>query len=152
MVLTLPPPPVPSTSRTIGMRKPRASFRVPHFVADSRVRGAAAYGESSPPTTTLRDRSARNQPDKIGGGKGREAAPFVIGGAPGQRPEFVKRAVSSSRFDSFANRQATRRVLPLDIRSAAHLAGHRLTAANLIDSGFPTHSGYCTQAASVSLD
>ena len=55
LVLTLPPPPVPSTSRTSGKRRSRAAFSAHPILLPMAPSAAPPRTEkSSPPTTTGR--------------------------------------------------------------------------------------------------
>ena len=59
--------------------------------------------------------------------------------APGDRADLVEAAGIEQGVDALAHGEPARVVLALDLLGAAHFAGERLAAAQLLDVVFPAH-------------
>ena len=124
----------------------REPLGVDHLLPDGGVGRAAADGE----VVALHDRRAALDlalpADHVGRGERAELAVLVVGRAARQRAGLVERARVEQPLDPLAHRPAARGVLARHPLLAAHLAGERLAAAQLLELGLPAHAAVASQA------
>ena len=140
IVFTEPPPPVPSTRRTIGRR---SSFAIcSDITCFCQIAASAAPPrtvKSSPPTTTGRP-SMRPRPNTKLAGWSDSSSPFSSYRArPASAPISWKLSRVEQGVDPLAHGELAGIVLALDLVGPAHLPRQRLAPAQFLDLGFPAH-------------
>ena len=139
---TEPPPPEPSTRRTIGSRSSRAMrsactcfWKIDASAAPPRT------VKSSPPTTTGAAVDAAASHHEVGGCDVDDLAVVVVGGAAGERADLVERAGIEERVDALAHGELALRVMLGDLLVAAHASRERVASRQLVELGFPIGHG-----------
>ena len=140
MVLTEPPPPEPSISRMIGMRKCAAIcsdiFGLPLIEASAEPPRKV---KSSPATTTGLPSTMPRPNTQLPGMKSMMLPCRVVAGLAGDAADLLERSGVEQVIDAFAHRQPAAFVLARDALLAAHLARQRLALAEFGEFRFPAN-------------
>ena len=130
---TLPPPPVPSTSRTSGIRMSCAIRSAKTIFCQMAASAAPPRTVKSSPCS---DRAAAVDPaladDHVRGQEVGQLAVLVVGPLPGDRAGLVERAGVEQPLDALAHGQPAGLVLARDALLAAHPPRKLLAAAQFL--------------------
>ena len=144
-VLTLPPPPVPSTSRTSGMRRSCAARSAHTIFCQMAASAAPPRTVKSSAWSAARRPAIRPVPDDaVGGQEVLELAVVAVRAHAGERARLVEGALVEQAFEALAHRQAPGRVLARHALLAAHPLGQLLAASQLLQLWLPAHAPQAT--------